>query len=63
MVSDHGARALQGGFCVNEWLMQEGFLTLLHQPDRVQALEDVRWIGVGPGSGRAGGTILGSSST
>jgi len=42
VVSDHGARALHGGFCVNEWLMQEGYLTLLDQPDRVRGLEEVQ---------------------
>ena len=28
IVSDHGARALDGGFCINEWLLKEGYLTL-----------------------------------
>ena len=42
VVSDHGARALDGGFCVNEWLIQEGFLTLSSRPDRVRPLEDVQ---------------------
>ena len=28
VVSDHGARALDGGFCVNEWLVREGYLVL-----------------------------------
>jgi len=40
VVSDHGARALQGGFCVNEWLIGEGFLNLLNPPDRIQSLEE-----------------------
>jgi predicted AlkP superfamily phosphohydrolase/phosphomutase len=34
ILSDHGARKLDGGFCVNEWLMREGMLTLKSQPDR-----------------------------
>ncbi len=28
IVSDHGARTMKGGFCINEWLMREGYLTL-----------------------------------
>lgn len=41
VASDHGARALDGGFCVNEWLIQEGFLTLKSRADRVLPLEEV----------------------
>ena len=26
VVSDHGAKKMDGGFCLNEWLMQEGYL-------------------------------------
>lgn len=32
VVSDHGARALLGGFRVNEWLRQEGYLKLKQEP-------------------------------
>jgi predicted AlkP superfamily phosphohydrolase/phosphomutase len=28
VVSDHGAKSMQGGICVNEWLMQNGYLSL-----------------------------------
>jgi predicted AlkP superfamily phosphohydrolase/phosphomutase len=28
VVSDHGARALHGGFCINEWLIAKGYLVL-----------------------------------
>lgn len=28
VVSDHGARGMTGGVCVNQWLMREGLLTL-----------------------------------
>lgn len=31
VVSDHGARPLLGGICLNEWLLAEGYLTL-HEP-------------------------------
>jgi predicted AlkP superfamily phosphohydrolase/phosphomutase len=32
VVSDHGAKAMQGGFAVNEWLRQEGLLVLRDEP-------------------------------
>lgn len=32
IVSDHGAKALHGGFCLNEWLIKEGYLTLRESP-------------------------------
>jgi len=32
VVSDHGARPLMGGICINEWLQTEGYLTLHQQP-------------------------------
>jgi predicted AlkP superfamily phosphohydrolase/phosphomutase len=32
VVSDHGARAMLGGFCVNEWLIKRGHLTLRKAP-------------------------------
>ncbi|HJU87092.1 MAG TPA: alkaline phosphatase family protein [Gemmatimonadota bacterium] len=32
VVSDHGARPLDGGFCVNEWLIREGYLVLEEYP-------------------------------
>jgi len=28
VVSDHGSQAMKGGFCINEWLIQNGHLTL-----------------------------------
>jgi predicted AlkP superfamily phosphohydrolase/phosphomutase len=28
VISDHGSQAMQGCFCINEWLIQKGFLTL-----------------------------------
>jgi len=45
VVSDHGARPLDGGFCVNEWLMEEGFLALRRHPGSVTPFEelDVDW--------------------
>lgn len=35
VLSDHGARALDGGFCVNEWLIDQGLLTLDRYPEAV----------------------------
>ena len=32
VVSDHGARAMHGAICVNEWLMREGYLVLREPP-------------------------------
>jgi predicted AlkP superfamily phosphohydrolase/phosphomutase len=33
IVSDHGARPLMGGLCINEWLQNEGYLALQQQPE------------------------------
>jgi predicted AlkP superfamily phosphohydrolase/phosphomutase len=35
VASDHGARRLDGGFCVNEWLVREGLLALHEYPRSV----------------------------
>jgi predicted AlkP superfamily phosphohydrolase/phosphomutase len=32
VVSDHGGQPMMGGICFNEWLKQEGYLVLEHQP-------------------------------
>ncbi|WP_460124964.1 alkaline phosphatase family protein [Stetteria hydrogenophila] len=34
IVSDHGAKAMKGALAVNQWLEQEGFLTLKRRPER-----------------------------
>jgi predicted AlkP superfamily phosphohydrolase/phosphomutase len=39
VVSDHGARPLMGGICINEWLQTEGYLTLQQQPSGPIPLE------------------------
>ncbi len=43
--SDHGAKLMDGGICVNEWLMREGYLTLRRMPAEPAPLsmEDVDW--------------------
>ncbi len=35
IVSDHGAQRLDGGFCVNQWLVNEGLLVLDEHPREV----------------------------
>ncbi len=32
VVSDHGAKRIDGGICVNEWLRREGYLALREEP-------------------------------
>ena len=45
VVSDHGAQRLDGGFCVNEWLVREGLLVLKSYPKEVTSFAklDVDW--------------------
>lgn len=45
VMSDHGAKLMLGGVCVNEWLIQQGLLTLLSQPAEPRPLKpsDVDW--------------------
>jgi predicted AlkP superfamily phosphohydrolase/phosphomutase len=45
VVSDHGAQPLMGGICINEWLVQNGYLTLKHAPTEPQSLDqtEVDW--------------------
>ena len=35
VVSDHGAKRMDGGICVNEWLRQHGYLTLKSEPQGI----------------------------
>jgi ATP sulfurylase len=41
VVSDHGARHMEGGICINEWLKQEGYLTIKDEPSGIVPLEKV----------------------
>lgn len=45
VVSDHGAQKLDGGFCVNEWLVKEGLLVLNEYPKEITPFSklDVNW--------------------
>jgi predicted AlkP superfamily phosphohydrolase/phosphomutase len=40
VVSDHGARTMAGGVCINEWLIENGYLALKERPTTVTALEE-----------------------
>jgi len=45
VVSDHGAKKMDGGICVNEWLIQEGYLTLKSQPVTLTSIDkcEIDW--------------------
>ncbi|MBI4516672.1 MAG: alkaline phosphatase family protein [Deltaproteobacteria bacterium] len=45
VLSDHGAQRLDGGFCVNEWLVREGLLVLNEYPKTVTSFGElsVNW--------------------
>ena len=40
-VSDHGVKKMEGGICINEWMRQQGYLSLMEEPptDRLTTLE------------------------
>lgn len=40
VVSDHGAKRMKGAFCINEWLIKEGYLTLKKRPKKIVSLEE-----------------------
>ncbi|MBI5569211.1 MAG: adenylyl-sulfate kinase [Desulfomonile tiedjei] len=39
VVSDHGAKTMAGGICINEWLIRNGLLVLHAQPDEETPLK------------------------
>jgi predicted AlkP superfamily phosphohydrolase/phosphomutase len=45
VVSDHGAQSMEGGLCINEWLMSKGYLHLKEEPNSVMPLEraEIDW--------------------
>ncbi|MGE5139327.1 MAG: sulfate adenylyltransferase, partial [Rudaea sp.] len=45
VMSDHGAKRMQGGICINEWLVNEGYLALDGKPEGVVPLQKagVNW--------------------
>ncbi len=40
VVSDHGAKRMKGCFCINEWLIEQGYLKLKGRPKGVVDLKD-----------------------
>ncbi|HIJ65171.1 MAG TPA: phosphodiesterase [Candidatus Hydrogenedentes bacterium] len=40
VVSDHGAKSMRGGICVNQWLVNNGLLTLHDRLDGPKRIED-----------------------
>lgn len=40
VISDHGARKMEGGICFNEWLIREGYLTLKSYPKTQTRIAD-----------------------
>ncbi len=45
IVSDHGAKAMKGGFCFNDWLIKQGYLTLKTPADSPRKItnDDIDW--------------------
>ncbi|MBN1641017.1 MAG: alkaline phosphatase family protein [Anaerolineae bacterium] len=45
VMSDHGAQAMQGGICINDWLIEHGYLVLDDKPPGVVSLDlcEVDW--------------------
>jgi predicted AlkP superfamily phosphohydrolase/phosphomutase len=39
VVSDHGAKSMRGAFCINEWLIREGYLVLKERPSGIVDLD------------------------
>ena len=45
VVSDHSAKRMKGALCINEWLMEEGYLVIKNKPNEVMSFDqlDVDW--------------------
>ena len=45
VLSDHGSKGMEGGFCINQWLEQEGYLKFRNRPSAVTDIDkaDVDW--------------------
>jgi len=45
VASDHGTASMKGAFCINEWLIKEGYLVLKNRPASITEIEkcDVDW--------------------
>jgi len=42
VVSDHGARPMEGAICVNEWLVEQGYLVLAERPHGLTPFREAR---------------------
>lgn len=42
VVSDHGAKRMEGGICVNEWLLANGYLRLLEYPQEITSFQHLK---------------------
>jgi predicted AlkP superfamily phosphohydrolase/phosphomutase len=42
IVSDHGAKRMKGCLCINQWLINEGYLKLLEKPERGGSLSKAK---------------------
>lgn len=40
VVSDHGVKKMDGGICINEWLINNGYLKLINYPDKITPLNN-----------------------
>jgi predicted AlkP superfamily phosphohydrolase/phosphomutase len=47
VISDHGAKGMHGAVCINEYLIQEGLLSVKHYPDKPERLtaDNIDWDG------------------
>jgi predicted AlkP superfamily phosphohydrolase/phosphomutase len=45
LVSDHGTGSMKGAFCINEWLINQGYLVLKKYPENIMDLDkcEVDW--------------------
>ncbi|MEM6962398.1 MAG: alkaline phosphatase family protein [Myxococcota bacterium] len=46
IVSDHGAQAMRGGICINDWLCEHGYLFLKRDPPKIPqrlGVDDIDW--------------------
>jgi predicted AlkP superfamily phosphohydrolase/phosphomutase len=45
IASDHGTKSMKGALCINEWLINEGFLVLKKYPEKIVDIEkaEVDW--------------------
>ncbi len=41
VVSDHGAKRMKGAFCVNEWLIEKGWLAVKERPSKPTSIDDL----------------------